>query len=155
MRVIPIFVAIIICISSVAVLGSAEMDDPVYLVASWLEESELGYATDESGGIAVAFQGENVDRIDVQLNFTEDFVHLATPIDYLPDETDDGYFLEIISLTGYAPLIKPIIDDEKFFYLAIDLPMAALSKDEIINDIALLVEFTDANYTELKPWAEE
>lgn len=52
-------------------------------------------------------------------------------------------------------MIKPIIDEEQLFYLAIDLPISAMSLEEVISDVALLVEFTDKNYAELRPWAEE
>ncbi len=155
MRAIPIFVIMALCIPSAGLFAASSNDNRSQLVSGWLDENKLMYVTGDDGGLDVAFEGENTERIDVQINFSEDFIHFATPIGYLPVDLSGGYFRDIIELTGSAPLIKPVIDDENLFFLAIDLPLIALSKEEVISDIALMVEFTDENYSKLKPWTEE
>ncbi len=140
--------------SSPAALA-ASGDDPAALVKSWLDEYELSYVASESGGYALAFEGDNTDRVDIQIDFSDDFIHVSAPVEFIPDPVSAEYLMDIIRLSGSVPLIKPIIDDERFFYLTIDLPKAALSEKEIISDIALLVDFVDMNYDTLMPFEEE
>jgi hypothetical protein len=135
--------------------GAAEEDDPTYLVGQWLEENELAYAITENGEIILAFQGENVSQIDVDISFSEEFIYFLTPVGVVPDDIGDNFFFRLIDLTTPIPMVKPSIDEDRFLSLVIDLPLSAISREQVIKDIALLVELIDNNYQELHPWVEE
>ena len=130
-------------------------ENPIDRVKSWLEKNGLNYEVTDSGGFTLAFEAENAPVVEIQIDFSDDFIHFSSPIGQLPSDTDEGYFLGVILLTGEAPMVKPIIDEDNFFFLTIDLPKAALDEDEFMSDIILLVDFVDLKYKSLHPWNEE
>jgi len=136
-------------------IAAARDADPVDEVGEWLDANDISYTVIESGGYAIAFGGNEVERIDVQIDFSDDFVHIGVPIGVIPENPGEAYLWDIIRITGSAPMIKPVIDDERFFFLALDLPKAALSEDELISDLLLMVDFVDNNFTILEPDIQE
>lgn len=136
-------------------IAAARDADPVDEVGEWLDANDISYTVIESGGYALAFEGDEVERIDVQIDFSDDFVHIGVPIGYIPENPGEAYLWDIIRITGSAPMIKPVIDDDRFFFLALDLPKAALSKDELISDLLSMVDFVDNNFTILEPDTRE
>ena len=156
LREIPIFTAFVIIFLGITVCYAAENEEtPAELVGSWIDKRDREYVIKDDGGLIIPFKGDSVDSIVVHIDFSDDFIHLTAPIDIVPDEISDDFFLELIKLTGPVPMIKPSVDDEGLLYLAIDLPLAAMSEDEVILDIAFIVEFIDLHYPELHPWPEE
>ena len=129
--------------------------DPVHAVGEWLDANDISYTVIESGGYALAFEGDEVERIDVQIDFSDDFLHLGVPIGFIPEDAGEAYLWDIIRITGSAPMIKPVIDDDRFFFLALDLPKTALSEDELISDLLFMIDFVDSNFTILTPDIQE
>ena len=137
------------------VLAASVEEDPAGLVGGWLDNENLTYISTESGGFVLAFEADNVSRIDIQMNFSDEFIRFFAPIGFLPEDIDANFFFDIIDLTGPIPMVKPMIDETRLFLLAIDLPLTAMSEEEVISDIAMLVEFVDGNYNKLHPWTED
>lgn len=98
-----LFALIVVLITGLSGQAVAQDDDPATLVKGWLTEKGLTYTTLETGEIVIGFVGENASRIDVEVNFSDEFIHFATPIDYLPEKPGDGFYLGIITLTGPVP----------------------------------------------------
>ena len=136
-------------------IAAAQDADPVDVVGEWLDANDISYTVIESGGYALAFEGDEVERIDVQIDFSDDFLHFGVPIGFVPEDAGEEYLWDIIRITGSAPMIKPVIDDDRFFFLALDLPKTALSEDELISDLLLMVDFVDSNFTILEPDIQE
>lgn len=136
-------------------IAAAQEAGLVDVVGEWLDASDISYTVIESGGYALAFEGDEVERIDVQIDFSDDFLHFGIPIGFVPEDAGEAYLWDIIMVTGSAPMIKPVIDEDRFFFLAIDLPKAALSEDEVISDLLLMVDFVDSNFTILEPDIQE
>jgi hypothetical protein len=124
-------------------------------VEEWLDNNKLVYQDKDNGGIAIGFKGDNVEQIGIQIDFSDEFIHITAPVGTVPDTVDESFYLQLIKLTGPVLMVKPIIDEESLLYLAIDLPKTAASEDEIISDLAFMVDFIDRNLTKLRPWAEE
>jgi len=133
----------------------AQEDESFKSVGEWLDANEITYLVVDSGTYALAFEGENVERIDIHIDFSDDFVHFGVPMGYVPEDAGEEYLWDIITATGSAPMIKPVIDEERFFFLALDLPKAALSEEELMNDLLMMVNFTDMNIAVLAPDIEE
>ncbi len=136
-------------------IATAQDADPVDVVGEWLDANDISYTVIESGGYALAFEGDEVERIDVQIDFSNDFLHFGIPIGFIPEDAGEAYLWDIIRITGSVPMIKPVIDEERFFFLALDLPKTALSEDELISDLLLMVDFVDSNFTILEPDIQE
>ena len=129
----------------------AQEDESFKSVGEWLDANEITYTVVDSGTYAVAFEAENIERIDILIDFSDDFVHFSVPIGFVPEDAGEDYLWDIITTTGPAPMIKPVIDEERFFFLALDLPKAALSEEELMNDLLMMVNFTDMNIAVLTP----
>lgn len=136
-------------------IASAQEDESFKLVGEWLDANEMTYKVVDSGTYALAFEGENIERIDVNIDFSNDFVHFGVPIGFVPEDAGEEYLWDVITITGPAPMIKPVIDEERFFFLALDLPKAALSEEELMNDLLMMINFTDMNIAVLAPDIEE
>jgi len=130
-------------------------ESPFELVKSWLDGNNLVYVTTEKNEIALGFKGDNIPRVDIIIGFSDEFIHLSVPVGKIPEDAGKDYYSGLINITGPIPMIKPFIDKEYFCYIVIDFPLTGLSEDEVISDIALLVEFADRHSKELYPWEEE
>ena len=128
---------------------------PFEQVKGWLDANELKYATTEKNEIVLAFEGDTISRVDIIVGFSEAFIHLSVPVGGIPANPGADYYAKLIELTGSIPMIKPYIDKERFLYVVIDFPLAGISEQEVVDDIALLVEFADMHSGELYPWKEE
>ena len=128
---------------------------PFEEVKAWLDANKLVYAVTGEKELALGFKGDNVARIDTIVGFSSEFIHLSAPVGPIPADAGADYYSKLIDITGSIPMVKPYIDKDRFFYLVIDFPLEGLSEDEVINDIALLVEFVDVHYKELYPWQKE
>lgn len=129
--------------------------DPVDMVGEWLDANDISYTVIESGGYALGFKGSEVERIVVQIDFSDDFMHIGAPIGFIPEDPGEAYLWDIIRVTSSTPMIKPVIEDNRFFFLAIDLPKTALSEDELITDLLMMVNFVNSNFTILEPDIQE
>jgi hypothetical protein len=146
---------LLVAILSLYGIVGAQEDDSFELVGEWLDANEMTYLIIDEGTYALAFEGDNVERVDIHIDFSDDFVHFGIPLGFIPEEPGEEYLWDIITIIGTAPMIKPVIDEERFFFLALDLPKAALSEDELINDLLLMIDFTDVNIAALAPDLEE
>jgi hypothetical protein len=155
LRAVYIFSLLMLMASSLPAFAGAQPDDLNARLRSQLDAEGLMYTDTDAGGLALAFESDNAGRVDIQVDFSEYFTHISSPIGFIPDPAGEDYLFNIIAVTGSVAMVKPIIDEDRFFYLTIDLPVTAFTEDEAIGDIFLMVDFVDANYAELMPPAEE